>query len=81
MNTPTPFDGHYQDHSGRTALHVAAENGHRNNVVVLLEDCKIYPAVRTHAGKTPAELARAAGHEDLAKMITEKLGRVEVCYF
>ncbi|XP_063590568.1 serine/threonine-protein phosphatase 6 regulatory ankyrin repeat subunit A-like [Penaeus indicus] len=77
MNTPTPFDGHYQDHSGRTALHVAAENGHRNNVVVLLEDCKIYPAVRTHAGKTPAELARAAGHEDLAKMITEKLGRVE----
>ncbi|ROT82135.1 hypothetical protein C7M84_024722 [Penaeus vannamei] len=33
MNTPSPFDGHYQDHSGRTALHVAAENGHRGNVV------------------------------------------------
>ncbi|XP_069168021.1 uncharacterized protein [Procambarus clarkii] len=61
-NIPQVFDGHQQDHTGRTPLHWAAELGPARVVKVLLEVCRVYPHVLTWAGETPADLALRAGH-------------------
>ncbi|XP_069161125.1 espin-like protein [Procambarus clarkii] len=59
---PQVYDGHQQDHTGRTLLHWAAELGPARVVKVLLEVCRVYPHVLTWAGETPADLALRAGH-------------------
>ncbi|XP_069158663.1 serine/threonine-protein phosphatase 6 regulatory ankyrin repeat subunit C-like [Procambarus clarkii] len=59
---PLMFDGHQQDHTGRTLLHWAAELGPARVVKVLLGVCRVYPHVLTWAGETPADLALRAGH-------------------
>ena len=51
---------------GYTALHSAAHNGHQEMIELLLER-GANRAARTEAGQTPADLAREAGREDLAR--------------
>nr|XP_027209272.1 serine/threonine-protein phosphatase 6 regulatory ankyrin repeat subunit A-like [Penaeus vannamei] len=65
-------DMHYQDERGRTLLHVAAEQGDRPKIGVLLERGAL-PTARTHDGKTPSDLAREKGHLEAAKAIADEV--------
>ncbi|KAK7023619.1 hypothetical protein SK128_006141, partial [Halocaridina rubra] len=75
LNQPEPFDGHYQDSSGYTTLHYAAELGNHKFVKVLVEDCKTYASSLTWRNQTPADLARANGHLDIAHFLEEAVKR------
>ncbi|XP_068214926.1 serine/threonine-protein phosphatase 6 regulatory ankyrin repeat subunit B-like isoform X2 [Palaemon carinicauda] len=68
-NQPDPFDGYYQDKRGYTTLHITAEKGNLKMVKMLLDECFMYPAVRDRKNRTPADLARANGHFDVAESI------------
>ncbi|KAK8733781.1 hypothetical protein OTU49_006476 [Cherax quadricarinatus] len=57
---------HYQDAEGLTALHWAARLGNKHTVWNLIYTCGALPGVVTYDGETPADLARQAGHYDLA---------------
>ncbi|KAK8719708.1 hypothetical protein OTU49_017508 [Cherax quadricarinatus] len=70
-NIPENRDGHYQNPEGLTALHVAAKLGHTAIARVLMVSCGALPGVLTYDCQTPADLARQAGHRDLAKIITD----------
>ncbi|XP_027209268.2 uncharacterized protein [Penaeus vannamei] len=65
-------DMHYQDERGRTLLHVAAEQGDRPKIGVLMERGAL-PTARTHDGKTPSDLAREKGHLEAAKAIADEV--------
>lgn len=67
-------DMHYQDERGRTLLHVAAEQGDRPKIGVLLERGAL-PTARTHDGKTPSDLAREKGHLEAAKDIESGISK------
>lgn len=56
---------HIQDATGRTALHLAAKNGHTLCVRLLLEG-GADPLARTDEWQTPIELAARKGHLELA---------------
>lgn len=71
---PNIRDGHYQDHRGYTALHVAAQLGDESTVKVLLDDCcSVYPGALTYDGLTPAELAQLGGFPHVANIIQNAL--------
>ena len=53
---------------GFTPLHAAAQNGDRDSVEALLES-GADPAAANDDGRTPGELARAAGHDDLDELL------------
>lgn len=53
---------------GWTALHVAAAYGYARSARLLL-DAGADPAARTSDGLTPAEIAMANGHHDLAEIL------------
>lgn len=55
---------------GVTPLHVAAKNGVLTTVVLLLE-CGADRDAKNKDGKTPAEVARIAGHEKVAAKLEE----------
>ena len=56
--------------TGSTALHLAACRGLSHAVGVLL-GAGAYAAARDGRGETPADLARAAGHEELAAILEQ----------
>ena len=58
---------------GFTGLHEAAGTGN-DDVARLLLDAGASPAALTREGKTPAMLARDAGHEALARMLDARRG-------
>ena len=53
-----------RDAAGRTALHLAAANGHVTTVETLLHN-NADPNVRDADGRTPLALADAAGHREV----------------
>ena len=62
-----------QQSGGFTGLHEAAGTGNED-VVTLLLDAGASPALATHEGKTPAMLAREAGHHEIARLLEARGG-------
>ena len=57
-------------HGGYTPLHEAAQSGDVELSELFLS-AGADPSIRSDAGETPAEVAEAAGHHDLAARIRE----------
>lgn len=57
------------DYDGRTALHLAAAEGHINCIEFLLNLCHVSVEVRDRWGKTPLDEALAFGHSTVAQIL------------
>lgn len=62
------FPADATDDSGATALHHAAHSGNEAGAVLLLA-AGLDPSATDHEGRTPGQLARAAGHVELAALL------------
>ncbi|XP_066564383.1 glutaminase kidney isoform, mitochondrial isoform X2 [Amia ocellicauda] len=65
------MDMEQKDYDTRTALHVAAAEGHEDVVQFLTEACKVNPFTKDRWGNTPLDDAVQFGHEGIVKMLTE----------
>lgn len=65
------MDMEQRDYDSRTALHVAAAEGHMEVVRFLLEGCKVNPGPKDRWGNTPIEEARHFGHHDVVTLLQE----------
>ncbi|XP_038550833.1 glutaminase kidney isoform, mitochondrial-like [Micropterus salmoides] len=63
------MDMEQRDYDSRTALHVAAAEGHTEVVRFLLEACKVNPVPRDRWGKTPIDEAVLFGHHDVVTIL------------
>jgi len=63
------FNMELQDYDGRTALHLAAAEGHLPIAQYLLEICKVSTSPKDRWGGTPLDEAERGGHEDIAQLI------------
>ncbi|XP_041725699.1 glutaminase kidney isoform, mitochondrial-like [Coregonus clupeaformis] len=60
-----------KDYYSRTALHVAAVEGHAEVVRFLLEVCKVNPVPRDRWDNTPMKEALHFGHHDVVTILQD----------
>uniref|UniRef100_A0A673ASL1 glutaminase n=1 Tax=Sphaeramia orbicularis TaxID=375764 RepID=A0A673ASL1_9TELE len=65
------MDMEQRDYDSRTALHVAAAEGHTEVVRFLLEACKVNPVPRDRWGNTPMDEAVHFGHHDVVTILQQ----------
>uniref|UniRef100_A0A7N6AKU9 glutaminase n=1 Tax=Anabas testudineus TaxID=64144 RepID=A0A7N6AKU9_ANATE len=65
------MDMEQRDYDSRTALHVAAAEGHAEVVRFLLEACKVNPQPRDRWGNTPMDEAVHFGHHEVATILQQ----------
>ncbi|KAA0712074.1 Glutaminase kidney isoform, mitochondrial [Triplophysa tibetana] len=65
------MDMEQRDYDSRTALHVAAAEGHAEVVRFLLEACKVNPVPRDRWGNTPMDEAIHFGHHDVVTILQD----------
>ena len=66
------------DYDGRTALHLAAAEGHRDVVRFLLKECHVLPTPVDRFGGKPIDDAANVGRQDIVEML-EKYTKGESC--
>ncbi|XP_076597450.1 glutaminase kidney isoform, mitochondrial-like [Chaetodon auriga] len=59
------------DYDSRTALHIAAAEGHVEAVIFLTEICKVNPRMKDRWGNTPVDDALQFGHDVTVKVLQE----------
>lgn len=65
------MDMELKDYDSRTALHVAAAEGHVEVVRFLTQICKVNPFVKDRWGNTSLDDAMQFGHEEVVKLLQE----------
>ncbi|KAM9483826.1 glutaminase kidney isoform, mitochondrial-like isoform 2-T2 [Salvelinus alpinus] len=65
------MDMEQRDYDSRTALHVAAAEGHAEVVPFLLEACKVNPVPIDRWDKTPMEEVLHFGHHDMVTILQD----------
>lgn len=65
------MDMEQRDYDSRTALHVAAAEGHTEVVRFLLEACKVNPVPKDRWGNTPMDEAIHFGHHDVVTILKD----------
>ncbi|RXM37274.1 Glutaminase kidney isoform, mitochondrial [Acipenser ruthenus] len=65
------MDMEQRDYDSRTALHVAAAEGHSEVVRFLLEACKVNPIPKDRWGNTPMDEAIHFGHHDVVTILQD----------
>ncbi|KAL0977934.1 hypothetical protein UPYG_G00163480 [Umbra pygmaea] len=65
------MDMELKDYDCRTALHVAAAEGHLDVVTFLTEACKVNPFVKDRWGNIPLDDAMQFGHSAVVKVLQE----------
>ncbi|XP_038578067.1 glutaminase kidney isoform, mitochondrial-like isoform X1 [Micropterus salmoides] len=60
-----------RDYDSRTALHIAAAEGHVEAVIFLTEICKVNPHMKDRWGNTPLDDAMQFGHDVVVSVLQE----------
>ncbi|XP_042348133.1 glutaminase kidney isoform, mitochondrial [Plectropomus leopardus] len=64
-------DMEQRDYDSRTALHIAAAEGHVEAVVFMTEICKVNPHMKDRWGNTPLDDAMQFGHDVVVSVLQE----------
>ncbi|XP_037539923.1 glutaminase kidney isoform, mitochondrial [Nematolebias whitei] len=62
-----------RDYDSRTALHVAAAEGHEEALMFLTEICKVNPHIKDRWGNTPLDDAMQFGHDAVVSILQKYL--------
>ncbi|KAM9829222.1 glutaminase kidney isoform, mitochondrial [Syngnathus typhle] len=65
------LDMNQRDYDSRTALHVAASEGHIEAVIFLTDECKVDPYIKDRWGNTPLDDARQFDHHVIATILQQ----------
>lgn len=65
------------DYDGRTALHLAAAEGHKDCVMFLLEQCGVPHGPRDRWGNMPIDEAETFGHHGIVDYLKSWAEKVE----